>query len=52
VLVWWIVWLWRDGPGSTGLAPAEVETPALASPLPLQAELPDDEPDASLDFPT
>ena len=32
VLVWWIVWLWRDEPGKVA-APTQDETPALAGPM-------------------
>jgi hypothetical protein len=43
VLVWWIVWLWRDEPDSTAEA-AQVETPVLTGPPPFDVEkLPDRE---------
>jgi hypothetical protein len=35
VLIWWIVWLWRDEPGS--VAPSEAGVPQLAGPPELEA---------------
>ena len=32
VLVWWIIWLWRDEPGGVAPALATAETPILVSP--------------------
>ena len=37
VLVWWIVWLWRDEPGGVPV-PGEDEMPVLAGPPPIDAE--------------
>jgi len=40
VLVWWIVWLWRDEPGSAAIAAAE--EPVLAGPPPpFEAQAPE-----------
>jgi hypothetical protein len=39
VLIWWIIWLWRDEPGSSTLAGAQA--PVLAVPPPLEAQIPE-----------
>jgi hypothetical protein len=49
VLVWWIVWLWRDDFGKPAAIPAEEEAAVLAGPPPLEthAEInPEASPDA------
>jgi hypothetical protein len=48
VLVWWIVWLWRDGPEDAGLARVVVEAPSPAEPLPLEAEYLEPDPSPEL----
>jgi hypothetical protein len=39
VLVWWIVWLWRDEPGGTASALVTADIPVLAGPPPLKAQV-------------
>jgi hypothetical protein len=41
VLIWWIVWLWRNEPGDSATASATAEAPVLAGPPP-EAEVPQD----------
>jgi len=48
VLIWWIICLWRDEPGSS--TTSEVESPVLAGPLPLQAEIPEGDQEGDPDF--
>ncbi len=42
VLIWWIVWLWRNEPGDPGLLTATADAPVLAGPPPVEAEISDD----------
>jgi hypothetical protein len=39
VLIWWIIWLWRDEPGSTTAILVAADAPALTGPSTLQAEI-------------
>lgn len=45
VLVWWIVWLWRDDPGELAPVMAMAGAPVLARSSAAQAEIPEDEGD-------
>ncbi|WP_263350162.1 hypothetical protein [Acidicapsa acidisoli] len=40
VLIWWIVWLWRNESGDPAALTAPVETPALDAPRSLDTEIP------------
>jgi len=47
VLIWWIIWLWRDEPGDrsgeAAGALALVGSPVGAVPPPLEAQIPESE---------
>lgn len=49
VLVWWIVWLWRDEPATAAALVAD-ESSVLAGPPPLDASIPEGEQEDSPDF--
>jgi len=38
-VVWWIVWLWPDEPGSANAAPAKVQAPVLPGPPVIDGEV-------------
>ena len=40
VLLWWIVWLWRNEPGDATAAGAAIEAPVLAGPPSQAAQIP------------
>jgi hypothetical protein len=44
VLLWWIVWLWRNEPGDEAASTAMTEAPVLAAPPSVEAEFPQDNP--------
>jgi len=47
VLVWWIVWLWRDEPGELAPVMETVGVPVLPGIMAAEAEIPEDEEDRS-----
>jgi hypothetical protein len=46
VLIWWIVWMWRDEPGSATTSLEAADAPILAGPPTLEADIEEDD----LDF--
>ena len=50
VLIWWIVWLWRDEPGELAPVMAMVGAPIVTGHLAAQAEIPEGDEEDDLDF--
>lgn len=50
VLIWWIVWLWRDEPGELAPMMAMAGAPLVAGSLAAKAEIPEDDEEGDPDF--